>query len=79
MDTGCGGGMGIVIESDERHDHLQQSKLAKFPSLSNLNLLFGNSQTSSTASKCQTLIASIWTVLLLLLLLLLLLGLLLQE
>ena len=72
--SGVGGGMGIVIESDERHNHLQQSKLAKFPFLSNLNLLFGNSQTTSIASKCQKLIANIWIVLLLLLL-----GLLLQE
>lgn len=57
-DTGWGLEQGIM-ESDERNDNLQPSKLAKFPFLSNPNLLFGNSQTTPAASKCQKLIVKL--------------------
>lgn len=57
-DAGCRLELGI-IQSDERNDDLQQPKLAKFLFLSNPNLLFGNSQTTPAASKCQKLIVGL--------------------
>lgn len=50
MDIGRGDKLEAIMKSNERNDHLQQSKLVKFPFLFNLNPLFGNSMPSALKS-----------------------------